>query len=107
MQSVGHLESKVFLTQFSAPNVPPRRVYRSTAKCILVIPSGLTCAVHILQHTLRKMAMEKVIKGPHIVVSDAIEFKDLASNVIVTGNERNNGMPALSERMVRMDTGYR
>ena len=51
--------------------------------------------------------MEKVIKGPHIVVSDAIEFKDLASNVIVTGNERNNGMPALSERMVRTDTGYR
>lgn len=48
--------------------------------------------------------MEKVIKGPHIVVSDAIEFKDLAS---VTGNERNNGMPALSERMVRTDTRYR
>jgi hypothetical protein len=105
VQSVGHLELQVFLTQFSVPNVPPRQIHHSTAECILIIPSGLTCALHILQHTLKKMVTEKDIKGSQIVVSDVIEFEDLPSNIVVAGNERNDYMPTLSERMVRTDTG--
>ena len=69
-----------------------------------MIPSGLTCALHILQHTLKKMVTEKVIKGPYIVVGDVIEFEDFSSNIIVTGNKRNDYMPTLLERMVR--NGY-
>ena len=106
---MGHLELNVFLTRCSAPHVPPRQIHRSTAECILIIPSGLTCALHILQHTLKKMVTEKVIKGPQIVIGDVIEFEYLSSNIIVAGNERNDYMPTLSERVVRIDTstGYR
>jgi hypothetical protein len=53
------------------------------------------------------MVTEKIIKGSHIVVGDVIEFEDFSSNIIVAGNERNDYMPALSERMVKTDTGYR
>jgi hypothetical protein len=70
-----------------------------------MIPSGLTCALHILQHTLKKMVTEKVIKGPYIAVGDVIEFEDFSSNIIITGNERNDYMPALSDRTLRTDTG--
>jgi hypothetical protein len=51
------------------------------------------------------MVTEKDIKGSQIVVSDVIEFEDLPSNIVVAGNERNDYMPTLSERMVRTDTG--
>ena len=94
---MGHLELNVFLTRCSSPHVPPRQIHRSTAECILIIPSGLTCALHILQHTLKKMVTEKVIKGPQIVIGDVIEFEYLSSNIIVAGNERNDYMPTLSE----------
>ena len=53
------------------------------------------------------MVTEKVIKGTQVVVGDVIEFEDLSGNIIVAGNERNDYMPALSERMVRTDTGYK
>jgi hypothetical protein len=66
-----------------------------------MIPSGLTCALHILQHTLKKMVTEKVIKGPYIAIGDVIELEDFSSNIIITGNERNDYMPTLLERMVR------
>ena len=95
---MSHLELQVFLTQISTPNFPPRQIHHSTTKCILMIPSGLTCTFHILQDTLKKMVTEKVIKRPQIVVGDMIEFEDLPSNIIVAGNERNDHMPALSER---------
>ena len=78
-----------------------------TAKCILIIPSGLTCALHILQHSLKKMVTEKLIKRPHIVVGDVIEFVDLSSNIILARNEWNDYMTALSGRMVKTDIGYK
>ena len=42
------------------------------------------------------MVVEKVIKGPQIAVDNVIEFKHLSSNIIVPGNERDDGIPALS-----------
>ena len=104
---MGHLELQVFLTQFSVPNVPPRQIHHSTAKCILVIPSGLTSAFHILQHALKKVVAEKLVKGPQIVVGNVIEFEDFSRNIIVAGDEWNDYMPALSERKLRTDTGDR
>ena len=97
VQSVSHLELQVFLTQFSAPNVPSRQIHHPTSKCILMIPSGPTCALHILQHTLKKMVSEKFIKGPQIVVGDVIEFEGISSNIIVASNKRNDYMSALSK----------
>jgi hypothetical protein len=105
LQSVSHLELQVFLTQSSAPNIPPRQIYHPTAKCILIIPSGLTCALHILQHTLKKMITENIIKGPQIVIADMIKSKNFASNIIVARNEGNDYIPALSERMMKTDKG--
>ena len=104
MQSVSHLEFQVLSTQISAPNVPSRQIHHSTAKCILVIPSGLTRAFHILQHALKKVVAEKLVKGPQIVVGNVIEFEDFSCNIIVAGDEWNDYMPALSERKVRTDT---
>ena len=97
---MGHLELQVFLTQFSAPNVSPRQIHHSITKCILIIPSGFTCALHILQHGLKKMVTEKVIKRPQVAVGDVIEFEDLSGNIVVARNERNDYMPALSEQVV-------
>ena len=50
------------------------------------------------------MVAEELVKGPQIGVSDMIEFENLSSDRFKTGNERNDYMPALSEKMVRTDT---
>ena len=50
------------------------------------------------------MVTKKLVKGPQIGVGDVIEFENLSSDCIKTGNERNDYMPALSEKMVRTDT---
>jgi hypothetical protein len=96
-QSLSHLKLQVSLTQFSAPNLRPRQIHHTTTECVLVVPSGLACTLHILQHTLNEMITEKVIKGPQIGVIDVIEFEDLSGNIIVAGNERDDYMPALLE----------
>lgn len=93
-------------TQFSASDVPHRQIHRPIAKRTLIIPGGLTCALHILRHSSKKMVTEKLIKRPQIVVGDVIEFEDHSSNIIVAGNERNDYMTALSGRMAKTDIGY-
>lgn len=72
-----------------------------------VHPIGLTCALHILQHTLKKMVTEKVIKRPQIAVNDVIEFEHFACDIVIAGNERDDYIPALLKRMARTDTGNR
>lgn len=96
-QSVSHLKLQVSLTQFPPPNLRTRQIHHTTTECVLVVPSGLPCTLHILQHTLNKMITEKVIKGPQIGVIDVIEFEDLSGNIIVARNERDDYMPALLE----------
>ena len=97
VQSVSHLKLQVFFALFAAPNIQSRQIHHAAAKRILVVPGGLTSALHILQHTLKKVVTEKVIKGPQIVVGDVIEFEGISSNIIVASNKRNDYMSALSK----------
>lgn len=67
------------------------------------MPTGLTCALHILQHTLKKVVTEKVIKRPQIAVDDMIEFEHFACNIVIAGNEWDDYIPALLKRIVRTE----
>ncbi len=95
---MSHLELQVSLTRFSAPNVRPPQVYYTISERFLKVPNGLAYTFHILQHTLKKIVTEKLVKGSQIGVGDVIEFENLSGDCIKTGNERNDYMPALSEK---------
>lgn len=103
MQSVSHLKLQVFLSSLPAPNIQSRQIHHTTAKRILVVPGGLTSALHILQHALKKMVTEKVIKRTQIGVGDVIKLEDISSNIVVAGDKRDDSIPALWELMVRTD----
>jgi hypothetical protein len=104
VQSESHLKLQVFSTPLAAPNIRSRQIHHATAKRILVVPVGLTNALHIRQRALTKMVTEKVMKRTQIGVGDVMKLKDTSSNVIVAGNERNDSIPALWKLMVRNDT---
>jgi hypothetical protein len=95
VQSVSHLKLQVFSTPLAAPNIQSRQIHHATAKRILVVPGGLTSALHIREHALKKMVTEKVIEGTQIGVGNVIELKDISSNIIEAGNKRNDSIPAL------------
>lgn len=50
------------------------------------------------------MITEKVVKRTQIGVGNVIKLKKISSNIIVAGNKRNDGIPALRKVVVRTDT---
>jgi hypothetical protein len=101
---VSHLKLQVFFTPLAAPNIHSRQIHHAITKRILIVPCRLTSALHILQHALKKMVTEKVIKRTQIGVSDVIKLKDISSNIIVAGNKWNDSIPALWELVVSTET---
>jgi hypothetical protein len=69
-----------------------------------MVPGGLTCTLHILQHTLEEVVTENVVNGTQVGVGNVIEFENLSSNIIITGNERNYNISALWRQVVRNNT---
>jgi hypothetical protein len=95
MQPIGKLKLQMFLTTLATPNIQSRQIHRP-AKRILVVPAGVTYALHILQHALKKMVAQKVVKRTQIEIGDVIELKHLPSNFVVARNKRDDGMSELS-----------